>query len=74
MRRALCLLVLSCSLSGCAFRAWFRPSELAEGGREVSDVVYWQGEDYDDEKHRLDVYAPKGEGPHPVLVFVHGGG
>ena len=70
MRAALCLLLLS----GCAMRAWFRPVELAEGAHEVRDVAYWQGDDFDAEKHRLDVYAPKGSGPHPVLVFVHGGG
>lgn len=66
--------VLCLMLSGCAFRAWFKPVELADGAREVRDVAYWQGDDFDDEKHRLDVYVPKGEGPHPVIVFVHGGG
>ena len=25
-------------------------------------------------RHRLDLYAPTGDGPWPVLVFVHGGG
>jgi acetyl esterase/lipase len=25
-------------------------------------------------RHRLDIYAPAGRGPFPVLVFVHGGG
>lgn len=26
------------------------------------------------ERHRLDIYAPEGIGPFPILVFVHGGG
>jgi acetyl esterase/lipase len=71
------LLIASAALalcSGCAMRAWFRPIELSEGAREVKDLAYWQGEDFDEQKHRLDVYAPKGPGPHPVVVFVHGGG
>ena len=27
-----------------------------------------------DARHRLDLYAPKGDAPAPILVFVHGGG
>ena len=27
-----------------------------------------------DERHRLDLYLPKGEGPRPLIVCVHGGG
>ncbi|MBK7857457.1 MAG: alpha/beta hydrolase [Archangiaceae bacterium] len=60
--------------SSCAFRAWVRPSTLPEGGLEKRDVAYWEGEGFDTAKHRLDVYAPKGPGPYPVVVFVHGGG
>lgn len=71
--RALPLLVLLLG-SGCALRAWVRPSVMPEGGREVRDVAYWQGDDFDKAKNRLDVYAPRGPGPHPVVVFVHGGG
>jgi acetyl esterase/lipase len=62
------------AFEGCATRAWFRPSALPEGGREVRDVAYWQGDDFDDKKHRLDIYTPPGPGPFPVVVFVHGGG
>jgi acetyl esterase/lipase len=29
--------------------------------------------DPDADRHRLDVYRPKGKGPFPVLLFVHGG-
>lgn len=69
MRWVLCLLICS----GCALRASIHAIDPVEGGREVRDVAYWQGDDFD-EKQRLDVYAPKGPGPHPVLLFVHGGG
>jgi acetyl esterase/lipase len=43
------------------------------GARSVLDVTYHQGPDFDDDKHRLDLHLPRAEGPHPVLVFVHGG-
>lgn len=60
--------------SGCILRSAVQTVELPKGGLEVRDVAYWRGDDYDDEKHRLDLYVPPGPGPHPVLIFVHGGG
>jgi acetyl esterase/lipase len=30
--------------------------------------------DPDAARHRLDVYRPRGKGPYPVLLFLHGGG
>ncbi|MBL8956069.1 MAG: alpha/beta hydrolase [Myxococcaceae bacterium] len=68
------LLVAALLCSSCAMRAWSRPNTLAEGCHETRDLAYWEGDEFDDAKHRLDVYTPKGEGPHPVVVFVHGGG
>lgn len=39
------------------------------------DLAYRAGPDFDDEKHRLDLYLPaEGEAGWPTLVFVHGGG
>ncbi len=35
----------------------------------ASDIAYGS-----DERNRLDIYAPQGDGLRPVLVFVHGGG
>lgn len=64
----------SLTLSACMFRASVQTVEVCAGGREVRDVAYWEGSDFDDEKHRLDLYLPSGTGPHPVVVFVHGGG
>jgi len=43
------------------------------GVRIVRDLPYYEGPGYDAVKHRLDLYVPKGKGPYPVLVFVHGG-
>jgi acetyl esterase/lipase len=40
----------------------------------VSDVAYYEGEGADANKHKLDLYLPKGHKDFPVLFFVHGGG
>ncbi len=37
------------------------------------DLDYWGDPDPDPEKHRLDLFMPKGRG-WPVMVFIHGGG
>ena len=39
--------------------------------RLVRDVVYGPT---DKPFHRLDVYMPEGPGPHPTVMYVHGGG
>lgn len=39
--------------------------------RVERDIAYAPG---GDRSHRLDVYSPPGPGPHPVLMYVHGGG
>src|SRR5437016_798438 len=39
----------------------------------VRDVPYYDGEDADKTKHKLDLYLPKGQKDFPVLFFVHGG-
>lgn len=38
-----------------------------------ANLAYHTGKDADPERHRLDVYAPKGKKDFPVLFFVHGG-
>lgn len=48
------------------------PDPMPEGGRVVSDLAYAPVPFVDDAR-RLDVYVPRGAGPHPVVVFVHGG-
>ena len=37
------------------------------------DLTYCDGEDADEDKHKLDLYLPKGKKDFPVVVFVHGG-
>jgi acetyl esterase/lipase len=39
----------------------------------VLDVAYYEGEDADPRKHKLDLYLPKGQQNFPVLFFIHGG-
>ena len=39
----------------------------------VKDVAYYEGEDADKVKHKLDLYVPKDKKDFPVLFFVHGG-
>jgi acetyl esterase/lipase len=39
----------------------------------VKDVAYFDGDEADKVKHRLDLFVPKGPKEFPVLLFVHGG-
>jgi acetyl esterase/lipase len=39
----------------------------------ISDIRYRTDRDADPEKHKLDLYLPKGQKDFPVLFFVHGG-
>lgn len=73
IHRLLLLVPLALACSGCLARALVVTERPVEGGREVRDVVYYEGPGYDDDKHRLNLFIPPGEGPHPVIVFVHGG-
>ncbi len=50
------------------------PSQkLDEGVEAVADLSYADGPAADAEKHKLDIYRPKGASKRPVLVFLHGG-
>jgi acetyl esterase/lipase len=40
----------------------------------VGDIAYYTGPDADPNKHKLDLYLPKGHKDFPVLYFIHGGG
>lgn len=39
-----------------------------------TDIPYAVFEGVEAQRLSLDVYAPESEGPHPVIVFIHGGG
>lgn len=73
MRLVVAAVVLSLS-TGCIVRSAIKSAQLPEGGKELRDIAYYSGEGFDDQKHRLNVFVPPGPGPHPVIVFVHGGG
>ena len=37
------------------------------------DIAYRTDKDADKERHKLDIYSPKGKKDYPVVLFVHGG-
>jgi acetyl esterase/lipase len=39
----------------------------------VKDIAYHEGPEADPDKHKLDLYLPRGQRDFPVLFFVHGG-
>jgi acetyl esterase/lipase len=45
-------------------------SFAAETARELKDIAYVGGEH---ELQKLDIYLPANPGPHPLIVYVHGG-
>lgn len=45
------------------------PAGLPEGGDVDTDLAYGPHG-----RHRLDLYLRPGPGPHPLIVFIHGGG
>jgi acetyl esterase/lipase len=71
------LLALGCILSGPP-RAGARPARGPPKRYKVQttrDILYCKlKDDPHRARHRLDVYRPRGKGPFPVLVFLHGGG
>lgn len=67
-------LLLALAMPGCLLVSLATPSALPEGGVHREDLRYYGGPGYDRFRHALDVYAPPGPGPHPVVVFIHGGG
>ncbi len=81
MKLIIISVVVLVTLSGCAaqretlgaaidYRHADWPSD-----RVVLDVPYRNGPDFDDAKHRLDLFLPEaGRTDWPTLVFVHGGG
>lgn len=56
----LCVLLLLSCARGIA----------SDAQREFKDVAYVEG---GDEMQRLDVFLPANAGPHPLIVYVHGG-
>ncbi|MEM6746848.1 MAG: alpha/beta hydrolase [Pseudomonadota bacterium] len=70
MRLPICLVGLAFVLSACSGPQLLNvatPSLRGEWERE-KDVAYG-----DLERQKLDIYMPTSDGPHPILIFVHGG-
>jgi acetyl esterase/lipase len=40
---------------------------------KFKDIAYRTDKDADKERHKLDIYCPKGQKDFPVILFVHGG-
>jgi len=49
------------------------PMTIAETVEVTKDITYTLGREEDANKHKLDLYAPKGKTGWPVLIFLHGG-
>lgn len=72
---------------GCLVYRAARPASLPEGAREIRHIRYFgtpgssmhrrildsDTPDSSAHRHVLDAYLPAGRGPHPVILFVHGG-
>ena len=61
-----------------AVLAWTGPARAEDAKKTyevdvTTDVKYYDGQDADPIKHKLDLYLPKGKKDFPVLFFVHGG-
>ncbi|MCY3971008.1 MAG: alpha/beta hydrolase [Acidobacteria bacterium] len=53
---------------------WDFSEETANRVRIVRNLEYATGDAYAGGRGKLDLYIPAGDGPHPVIVFFHGGG
>ena len=49
------------------------PSDIAPTVEVKKDITYVEGKEADANKHKLDLYLPKGKTNFPVLIFIHGG-
>ncbi len=65
---------VACLLSFFAFAfaeaASAAPAEPATDAKEYHDLAYVEG---GHERQKLDLYLPRTPGPHPLIVWVHGG-
>lgn len=52
---------------------WVGASAIAQELTEHLDLVYYEGEDFSDEKHRLDLIIPKGQPVTATMLWIHGG-
>jgi acetyl esterase/lipase len=74
-RRGLLLVAASTLLAGAAARADDPPAPAGAKAdvQVIRNVAYYEGEDADPVRHRLDLYLPQGRKDFPVVFFIHGG-
>ena len=67
------VLALGCRLTDVPLWGVPEPPPDACQVEVVEDVVYWNGPEADNFRHRLDVFVPRGKKNCPVVMLVHGG-
>jgi acetyl esterase/lipase len=74
-RYSLCAVALSCALTASSASAQTSTSAWAAGVandyRVAADITYLTASNWE---AKLDVYTPRGAGPHPTVLHIHGGG
>lgn len=67
------MFAIAASSAGCVVASLARQDPLPDGARELRSLAYYAGPGADVYRHRANVYVPRGPGPHPVVIFFHGG-
>ena len=49
------------------------PAQIASNVQLQAGIPYTDGDPADSDKHKLDLYLPRGQKNYPVVVFLHGG-
>jgi acetyl esterase/lipase len=73
--RARTLAIVFMAAAGWLMGAAARADEAAKTYevKTVKDIAYYEGDDADSVKHKLDLYLPRDLKDFPVIFFVHGG-
>jgi acetyl esterase/lipase len=72
-RAAFLLAILALAQASAPASRPASPASKSDPVRVLANVAYHAGDDYDDFRHRLDLYLPAGAKGYPSLVFFHGG-
>lgn len=72
VRPHLGLLLLLSAPSACGVTTVLARDPLEPGARRLGDLRYHPSPK-DADRRSLDLFLPSGPGPHPVVIFVHGG-
>ena len=70
-----CVVALACMLAAATAAAQTSTSAwaamMATNTRSTPDITYLTASNWE---AKLDVYTPRGAGPHPTVLHIHGGG